>query len=104
MKWEIHAQDYRPVVFQDKSAGLSFITRSTISTKKTITWEDGKEYPLFNVEISAASHPFYTGKQRFVDAAGRIEKFRRKFGTDYTKAPVPKKKKPQKAEQEWDEE
>ena len=106
MKWDIHSQEYRPVVFQDKSAGVAFLTRSTIKTKQTITWTDGNEYPLHNVDISSASHPFYTGKQRFVDAAGRIERFRRKFGTDYTQ---PKKKakqapaeKPAET-QEWDE-
>ncbi|MBL4845928.1 MAG: type B 50S ribosomal protein L31 [Planctomycetes bacterium] len=102
MKYEIHSQDYRPVVFQDKSAEVSFLTRSTIRTKQTIVWEDGIEYPLHNVDISSASHPFYTGKQRFVDAAGRIEKFRRKFGNDYTQKPKGAKK-VEKKEEEWDE-
>ena len=111
MKWDIHSQEYRPVVFQDKSAGVAFLTRSTIATKQTITWTDGNEYPLHNVDISSASHPFYTGKQRFVDAAGRIERFRRKFGTDYTQKQSNKKAKKQAAAaekpaetQEWDEE
>jgi large subunit ribosomal protein L31 len=103
MKYEIHSQEYRPVVFQDKSAEVSFLTRSTIRTKQTIVWEDGNEYPLHNVDISSASHPFYTGKQRFVDAAGRIEKFRRKFGSDYTAKPS-KAKKVEKKEEEWDSE
>ena len=79
MKKEIHPDNYRPVVFQDKSGDFRFLTRSCAVTKDTIEWEDGKEYPLVNVEISSASHPFYTGKQKFVDAAGRLEKFGKKY-------------------------
>ena len=82
MKKDIHPE-YRPVVFQDVSASHSFLTRSTIQTKDTITWEDGKEYPLVKVDISSASHPFYTGKQKFVDTAGRVEKFQKKFSGSY---------------------
>jgi len=103
MKWAIHPQNYRPVVFQDRAAGIMFLTRSTIETKKTIEWKDGKEYPLYNVDISSASHPFYTGKQMFVDTAGRIEKFRTKFGSDYSQK-APKKAKKAKPTEEWDEE
>lgn len=103
MKFDIHSQEYRPVVFQDKSAEVAFLTRSTIRTKQTITWTDGKEYPLHNVDISSASHPFFTGKQRFVDAAGRIEKFRRKFGSDYNQKPKKTNEKKADAEGEWDE-
>lgn len=79
MKNEIHPDNYRLVVFQDKSADFKFLTRSCAATKETIEWEDGNEYPLVNVEISSASHPFYTGKQKFVDAAGRLEKFGKKY-------------------------
>ena len=79
MKEGIHP-NYRPVVFSDEAADFKFLTRSTIETKETIVWEDGKEYPLYKLEISSASHPFYTGKQKVVDRAGRIDKFRRKFG------------------------
>ena len=79
MKKEIHPDNYRPVVFQDKSGDFRFLTRSCATTKDTIEWEDGKEYPLVNVEISSASHPFYTVKQKFVDAAGRLEKFVKKY-------------------------
>ena len=79
MKKEIHPDNYRPVVFQDKSGDFRFLTRSCAVTKDTIEWEDGKEYPLVNVEISSASHPFYTGQQKFVDAAGRLEKFGKKY-------------------------
>ncbi|MCA8922806.1 MAG: type B 50S ribosomal protein L31 [Planctomycetes bacterium] len=103
MKWDIHPQNYRPVVFQDRAAGISFLTRSTIETKKTVEWKDGKEYPVYNVDISSASHPFYTGKQMFVDTAGRIEKFRTKFGSDYSQKPK-KDKKGKDAETEWDDE
>ena len=79
MKEGIHP-NYRDVVFKDEAASFAFLSRSTIETKETIVWEDGKEYPLYKLDISSASHPFYTGKQRTVDRAGRIDKFRRKFG------------------------
>ncbi|MEM6334495.1 MAG: type B 50S ribosomal protein L31 [Planctomycetota bacterium] len=82
MKPDIHPK-YRPVVFQDVSANHSFLTQSTAKTNQTVTWEDGNEYPLVKVDISAASHPFFTGKQTFVDTAGRVEKFQRKFAGNY---------------------
>jgi large subunit ribosomal protein L31 len=85
MKDGIHP-DYRPVVFQDGSANFAFLTRSTVRTNQTVKWEDGKEYPLVRLDISSASHPFFTGKQKLIDAAGRVEKFRRKFGGGETKA------------------
>lgn len=78
MKKGIHPE-YRPVVFQDASANYSFLTRSTIKSSDTIEWEDGKTYPLVKLEISSASHPFFTGKQKLVDTAGRVEKFKRKY-------------------------
>jgi large subunit ribosomal protein L31 len=79
MKKGIHPESYRYVVFQDRGAVFTFLTRSTIKTTEKIVWEDGKEYPLYNLEISSASHPFYTGRQKFMDTAGRVEKFRRKY-------------------------
>lgn len=79
MKEGIHP-NYRPVVFKDISTDFAFLTRSTINTKETITWEDGNEYPLVKVEISSDSHPFYTGKQKLVDTAGRVDKFYRRYG------------------------
>ena len=79
MKKGIHPE-YRDVVFQDTSSDYSFKTRSTMTSKDTIKWEDGKEYPLIKLEVSSASHPFYTGKKIFVDTAGRVEKFNRKYG------------------------
>jgi large subunit ribosomal protein L31 len=79
MRSGIHP-DYRPVVFRDASAGLSFLTRSTRGSEKTITWEDGNDYPVIDVEVSSASHPFYTGKATVLDTAGRVEKFRRRYG------------------------
>jgi large subunit ribosomal protein L31 len=79
MKKEIHPDDYRLVVFQDTSCDYSFLTRSTVQTSDTIEWEDGKEYPLYKLEISDRSHPYFTGKQNLVDSAGRIEKFNRKY-------------------------
>ena len=90
MKDDIHPE-YRPVVFQDVSADFSMLTRSTAKTHETIQWEDGKEYPLLRVDISSASHPFFTGKQKFVDTAGRVEKFQRKYGS-YFKAQGKKQK------------
>ncbi|MAE74693.1 MAG: 50S ribosomal protein L31 [Bdellovibrionaceae bacterium] len=78
MKAEIHP-NLREVVFKDGSSGWTYKTLSTVRTKETINWEDGNEYPLHVVEISSASHPFYTGKQRLVDTEGRAEKFNRRF-------------------------
>lgn len=79
MKKGIHP-NYRPVVFKDMSVDYAFLTRSTVDTKDTIVWEDGNEYPLVKLEISSASHPFFTGKQKILDSAGRVEKFNRKYG------------------------
>ena len=79
MKKGIHPENYRFVVFKDMSNDHAFITKSTAVTKETIVWEDGKEYPLVKVEISNTSHPFYTGKSVFVDTAGRIEKFKKRY-------------------------
>ena len=78
MKKDIHP-NYRLVVFQDNSANFSFLTRSTVRTRETIKWEDGKEYPLYKLDISSASHPFYTGQQRLVDTEGRVERFMKKY-------------------------
>lgn len=79
MKKDIHPTDYRYIVFKDMSNDYAFITKSTAKTKETIVWEDGKEYPLFKLEISDQSHPFYTGKMKLVDSAGRVDKFRNKY-------------------------
>jgi large subunit ribosomal protein L31 len=78
MKADIHPK-YSPVVFQDVTSNFSFLTRSTLTSKDTIKWEDGQEYPLVKVEISSASHPFYTGKQKLVDTSGRIDKFKKRY-------------------------
>ncbi|MGY8524134.1 type B 50S ribosomal protein L31 [Paracidovorax citrulli] len=85
MKEGIHP-NYRDVVFVDVSCDFSFVTKSTIQTKETITWKDGKEYPLAKIEVSSESHPFYTGTQKIMDTAGRVEKFRQKFGSKLGKA------------------
>ena len=79
MKEGIHPE-YPFVVFLDPSADFSILTRSTVQCRDTIVWEDGNEYPLYKLDISSASHPFYTGKQKIVDTAGRVERFRRKYG------------------------
>ena len=79
MKENIHP-NYRPVVFQDAGANFAFLTRSTVETKETIKQEDGNEYPLVRVDVSSKSHPFYTGTQNIVDTAGRVDRFRRKYG------------------------
>ena len=78
MKSDLHPE-YRPVVYQDTSSDFAFLTRSTIETDETIEWEDGNTYPLAKLEISSASHPFYTGKQILVDSGGRVERFRRRY-------------------------
>ncbi len=84
MKTDIHP-NYRPVVFQDLAADFAILTRSTIQTEDTIEWEDGQTYPLAKVDISSASHPFFTGQMRIVDTAGRVERFERRFGRRNTK-------------------
>ncbi|QDN81638.1 type B 50S ribosomal protein L31 [Streptomyces sp. S1A1-7] len=79
MKPRIHPES-RPVVFRDRAADIAFLTRSTAHSSKTIEWEDGGTYPLIDVEISSASHPFYTGTSRVLDTAGRVERFERRYG------------------------
>lgn len=79
MKEGIHPKNYRMVVFQDMSNGFSFMTRSTASSRDTIKWEDGNEYPLIKLEISNTSHPFYTGKMKLVDTAGRVDKYMNRY-------------------------
>ena len=79
MKKELHPANYRLVVFKDMSVDYSFICRSTVETKETIKYEDGNEYPLVKLEISDKSHPFYTGKMKLVDTAGRVDKFRNRY-------------------------
>jgi len=71
---------YHPVVFHDVGADFKFLTRSTMTSKEKIKWTDGNEYPLVSVDISSESHPFYTGKMKYVDSAGRVEKFQKKYG------------------------
>ena len=78
MKQGIHP-DYREVVFQDVSADFAFLTRSTLESSETIKWEDGKEYPLVKVDISSASHPFYTGQHKVTDSGGRVDRFKRRY-------------------------
>ncbi len=80
MKEGIHPKNYRPVVFKDISCDYAFLSYSCADSKDTITWTDGKEYPLIKLEISSASHPFYTGKMKLVDTAGRVDKFRSRYG------------------------
>lgn len=76
MKAEIHPENYRMVIFHDNSSGERFLIGSTIETKETDTWTDGKEYPLAKVDVSSASHPFYTGTEKVMDTAGRVERFK----------------------------
>ena len=88
MKPGIHP-DYHPVVFRDTSNGTAFLTRSTATSDRAIEWEDGNTYPLIEVEISATSHPFWTGRRKLLDTAGRVEKFRRKYAKTDTDSPEP---------------
>jgi len=81
MKKDIHPE-YRKVIFHDTSSDFKFMTRSTVKSQETIKWEDGNEYPVVKVEVSSASHPFYTGKKLYVDTAGRVEKFNKRYKRD----------------------
>ena len=76
MKKGIHPANYRLVVFKDMSNGHSFLSRSAVATKETVKWDDGAEYPLVKLEISHMSHPYYTGKMKLIDTAGRVDKFK----------------------------
>ncbi len=78
MKQATHPE-YREVIYKDVSSDFAFLTRSTAQPKETMIWEDGKEYPVVKVEISSASHPFFTGKEKLLDTQGRIERFRKKY-------------------------
>lgn len=80
MKKGIHPEDYRLVIFRDMSNGYSFLCNSCSAAKDTDKWEDGNEYPLIKLDITSQSHPFYTGKMQFVDTAGRIDKFKNRYG------------------------
>lgn len=79
MKKNIHPE-YNNVVYRDKSADYSFLTRSTLTSDETIVWEDGKEYPVVDIEISSHSHPFYTGEKRILDNDGAVAKFNKRYG------------------------
>ncbi|MDT8319245.1 MAG: type B 50S ribosomal protein L31 [Xanthomonadales bacterium] len=79
MKAGIHPE-YKKVVFQDMSSDFAFLTRSTIDSKETVTWEDGNEYPLVKIDVSSASHPFYTGKHKVLDSGGRVDRFKKRYG------------------------
>ena len=72
--------NYRPVVFQDASSDFAILTRSTIQTNETVKWEDGNEYPMVRVDVTSASHPFFTGQQNILDSEGRVDRFRKKYG------------------------
>ncbi len=76
MKKDIHPKEYRQVIFVDNANGAQFLVASTIKSKETMKWTDGKEYPVAHVEISSASHPFYTNQEKILDSAGRVEKFK----------------------------
>ena len=75
-KKDLHPKDYRFVVFQDEAAKFAFLTRSTAQSEETIKWEDGKEYPLVKMQISSASHPFFTGEEKIIDTEGRVDRFK----------------------------
>ncbi len=88
MRKDIHPKNYRLVAFKDMSNGDTFITKSTTASKETVKMDDGVEYPLIKLEISSSSHPFYTGKMKLVDTAGRVDKFMNRY-----KSHLDKKKK-----------
>ncbi len=78
MKADIHPE-YRDVVFQDVTSDFKILSRSTLASKETVKWEDGNEYPLIKLDISSASHPFYTGQHKVMDTGGRIDKFQKRY-------------------------
>ena len=78
MKAGIHPE-YRDVVFQDVTSDFKILTRSTLSSKETVKWEDGNEYPLVKIEVSSSSHPFYTGQNKVIDTSGRVDRFRKRY-------------------------
>ena len=84
MRHDIHPT-YGPIVYQDRSTGDSFLTRSTATSSETVEWSDGGTYPLIRVDVTAYSHPFWTGATRVLDAAGQVEKFRRRYGNRATR-------------------
>jgi large subunit ribosomal protein L31 len=86
MKKDIHPESYRLVIFKDLSNGHAFLSRSCATSKETEKWEDGQEYPLVKLDITSASHPFFTGKMKFVDTAGRIDKFKNRYSKTVKKA------------------
>ena len=95
--------NYRPVVFQDAAANFAFLTQSCVETEDTIKWTDGKEYPLYKLEISSASHPFFTGKMKLLDTTGRVQKFNDKYkraGAKKGDEKKPEAKKPETAKAE----
>ena len=101
MKKGIHPESYRKVIFKDLSTDKVFITHSCAPSKETMEWEDGKEYPLVKMEISSDSHPFFTGKMQFVDTAGRIDKFNKRFAkTKFAKKKEETAEKPEDAASE----
>lgn len=79
MKADIHPSNYRPVIFEDSAAGVSFLIGSTVETEETGKWTDGSEYPLYKIEISSASHPFYTGTEKVMDTGGRVDRFKKRM-------------------------
>jgi large subunit ribosomal protein L31 len=88
MKKEIHPTTYRLVAFRDMSNDTTFVTRSTVQSKETVVLEDGKEYPLVKLEISNTSHPFYTGKMKLVDTAGRVDKYMNRYKKHFDKKKI----------------
>lgn len=96
MKKDTHPADYRQVIFEDSTSGKRFLIASTVKAEKTDKWEDGKEYPVYQVEISSASHPFYTGQAKVIDTAGRVDKFKKRLAHAATAAAKPKASKAKK--------
>ncbi|MBY0309556.1 type B 50S ribosomal protein L31 [Patescibacteria group bacterium] len=85
MKADIHPENYRPVIFHDNSSGSRILAGSTIASNETDTWTDGNEYPVARVDVSSASHPFYTGQEKVMDTAGRVERFKNRAAAATTR-------------------
>lgn len=102
MKKDIHPENYRQVIFLDTTSGEKFLLSSAVETEETDTWEDGEEYPLARIEMSSASHPFYTGVEQVVDTAGRVEKFKARQQKAKKQSEEAKKKTASKKDDEAD--
>tara|TARA_B100000378_G_C18028098_1_gene406566 strand:+ start:775 stop:1116 length:342 start_codon:yes stop_codon:yes gene_type:complete len=103
MRKDIHPENYRDVIFHDTTSGEKFLLGSTVATEGTDTWTDGKEYPVYRLEVSSASHPFYTGQEMTLDTGGRVDRFKKRMAAATPKKAAPKAEEAKPAEAPVDE-